>query len=177
VETVAHRQGESLDKWDDYTEAKEAMFFYTDTADAPWTVVKSDDKKRARLNCMRHFLSSLDYPDKEPRVSCLVCCVGAALDRGGRFVVAAIRRRAVEAEIVFQNRVIDDVALIGNRGCGEQFTQFFLGDRAVLDLGDAVCELVDQLLVHLAVGGVPQFARIFLAQQAPPCRAVRNATT
>src|SRR3954462_6051998 len=37
----------SLDKWDDYTEAKEAMFFYTDTADAPWTIVKSDDKKRA----------------------------------------------------------------------------------------------------------------------------------
>ena len=41
----------SLDKWDDYTEAKEAMFFYTDTADAPWTIIKSDDKKRARLNC------------------------------------------------------------------------------------------------------------------------------
>ena len=39
----------SLGKWDDYTEAKEAMFFYTDTADAPWTIVKSDDKKRARL--------------------------------------------------------------------------------------------------------------------------------
>ena len=55
----------SLDKWDDYTEAKEAMFFYTDTADAPWTIVKSNDKKRARLNCMRHFLSSLDYPDKD----------------------------------------------------------------------------------------------------------------
>ncbi len=55
----------SLDKWDDYTEAKEAMFFYTDTADAPWTVIKSNDKKRARLNCMRHFLSSLDYPDKD----------------------------------------------------------------------------------------------------------------
>jgi polyphosphate kinase 2 len=54
----------SLDKWDDYTEAKEAMFFYTDTADAPWTVVKSNDKKRARLNCMRHFLASLPYPDK-----------------------------------------------------------------------------------------------------------------
>ncbi len=54
----------SLDKWDDYTEAKEAMFFYTDTADAPWTVVKSNDKKRARLNCMRHFLSTLDYPGK-----------------------------------------------------------------------------------------------------------------
>ncbi|MFC3226124.1 polyphosphate kinase 2 [Marinibaculum pumilum] len=58
----------SLDKWDDYTEAKEAMFFYTDTADAPWTIIKSDDKKRARLNCMQHFLSSLDYPDKDRHV-------------------------------------------------------------------------------------------------------------
>lgn len=54
----------SLDRWDDYTEAKEAMFFYTDTADAPWVIVKSNDKKRARLNCMRHFLSALDYPNK-----------------------------------------------------------------------------------------------------------------
>ncbi len=58
----------SLDKWDDYTEAKEAMFFYTDTADAPWTIIKSNDKKRARLNCMRHFLSSLPYPGKDVRV-------------------------------------------------------------------------------------------------------------
>ncbi len=54
----------SLDKWDDYTEAKEAMLFYTDTADAPWTIIKSDDKKRARLNCMRHFLSTLNYDGK-----------------------------------------------------------------------------------------------------------------
>lgn len=59
---------QSLDKWDDYTEAKEAMFFYTDTADAPWTIVKSNDKKRARLNCMRHFLASLPYPDKNTRI-------------------------------------------------------------------------------------------------------------
>lgn len=59
---------QSLDKWDEYTEAKEAMFFYTDTADAPWTVVKSDDKKRARLNCMRHFLYSLPYPEKDNSV-------------------------------------------------------------------------------------------------------------
>jgi polyphosphate kinase 2 len=59
----------SLDKWDDYTEAKEAMFFYTDTADAPWTVVKSNCKKRARLNCMRHFLSTLDYPGKDPEIA------------------------------------------------------------------------------------------------------------
>jgi polyphosphate kinase 2 len=58
----------SLDKWDDYTEAKEAMFFYTDTADAPWTIVKSDDKKRARLNCMQHFLSALPYSAKSQRV-------------------------------------------------------------------------------------------------------------
>ena len=58
----------SLDKWDDYTEAKEAMFFYTDTADAPWTIVKSDDKKRARLNCLQHFLAALEYPNKDPEV-------------------------------------------------------------------------------------------------------------
>ena len=59
----------SLDKWDDYTEAKEAMFFYTDTADAPWTVVKSDDKKRARINAMRFILSQLDYPNKNEKIS------------------------------------------------------------------------------------------------------------
>ena len=58
----------SLDKWDDYTEAKEAMFFYTDTADAPWTVIKSNDKKRARLECMQHFLSTLPYPQKDRHV-------------------------------------------------------------------------------------------------------------
>ena len=58
----------SLDKWQGYTEAKEAMFFYTDTADAPWTVVKSDCKKRARINAMHHVLSSLDYPSKDKKV-------------------------------------------------------------------------------------------------------------
>ncbi len=59
----------SLDRWHEYTEAKEATFFYTDTADAPWTIVKSKCKKRARLNCMRHFLSGLDYPDKDETVA------------------------------------------------------------------------------------------------------------
>jgi polyphosphate kinase 2 len=59
---------ESLDKWDDYTMAKKTMFFHTDTADAPWTVIKSDDKKRARLNCIRHFLWRLPYPDKNLQV-------------------------------------------------------------------------------------------------------------
>ncbi|TXH70908.1 MAG: polyphosphate kinase 2 [Lysobacteraceae bacterium] len=60
---------QSLDKWSDYTEAKSAMFFHTDTADAPWVVIKSDDKKRARLNCMRHFLDSLPYPGKDARLA------------------------------------------------------------------------------------------------------------
>jgi polyphosphate kinase 2 len=55
----------SLDKWDEYTDAKEAMFFYTDTADAPWTVVKSNDKKRARVEAMRHVLSRFDYENKD----------------------------------------------------------------------------------------------------------------
>ncbi|MDD2924981.1 polyphosphate kinase 2 [Rhodoferax sp.] len=55
----------SLDKWDDYTKAKEAMFFETDTADAPWTVIKSDCKKRARLNAMRYVLHKLPYSNKD----------------------------------------------------------------------------------------------------------------
>jgi hypothetical protein len=55
----------SLDKWDEYTEAKEAMFFYTDTADAPWTVVKSNDKKRARIEAMRYVLNRFDYDNKD----------------------------------------------------------------------------------------------------------------
>lgn len=60
----------SLDKWDDYTEAKEAMFFYTDTADAPWTVIKSDDKKRARIDAIRHILHNIDYPNKDSQIAC-----------------------------------------------------------------------------------------------------------
>ena len=57
----------SLDKWDEYTRAKEAMFFYTDLADAPWTVVKSNDKKRARLEAMRYVLPRVAYQDKDER--------------------------------------------------------------------------------------------------------------
>ncbi len=59
----------SLDKWDEYTEARKSMFFYTDTADARWIVIKSDDKKRARINSMRHFLYSLDYPNKDHTIA------------------------------------------------------------------------------------------------------------
>ncbi len=58
----------SLDQWQAYTEAKEAMFFNTDTADAPWTVVKSNDKKRARLEAMRFVLHRFDYEGKDPDV-------------------------------------------------------------------------------------------------------------
>lgn len=58
----------SLDKWEDYTTAKEAMFFNTDTADAPWTVVKSDCKKRARLNALRYVLHKLPYAKKDPKL-------------------------------------------------------------------------------------------------------------
>ena len=58
----------SLDKWDDYTLAKEAMFFNTDSAESPWIVIKSDDKKRARLNAMRYVLNRLPYDNKDPKV-------------------------------------------------------------------------------------------------------------
>lgn len=56
---------QSLDRWDAYTEAKNAIFFHTHTKDAPWIIIKSDDKKRARLNCIRYFLHQLDYPNKD----------------------------------------------------------------------------------------------------------------
>jgi len=59
---------ESLDKWEGYTEAKEAMFHYTDTEWAPWTVVRSNDKKRARLQAIRHVLAKFDYEGKDLEV-------------------------------------------------------------------------------------------------------------
>ena len=60
----------SLDKWNEYTDAKEAMFAQTDTADSPWVVVRSDCKKRARLNPMRHILHKLPYVNRD------VCAIG-----------------------------------------------------------------------------------------------------
>jgi polyphosphate kinase 2 len=59
---------ESLDKWDDYTTAKVEMFRATDTDIAPWIVVKSNDKKRARINAMRHVLAKTDYDEKDSDV-------------------------------------------------------------------------------------------------------------
>ena len=58
----------SLDRWEDYTKAKEDMFFYTNTAESPWTVVKSNDKKRARLACMRYVLQRLPYEGKDEAI-------------------------------------------------------------------------------------------------------------
>jgi polyphosphate kinase 2 (PPK2 family) len=58
----------SLDRWDDYTAAKEAMFAATDTDFAPWTVIKANDKKRARLEALRVVLHRLPYDDKDERV-------------------------------------------------------------------------------------------------------------
>jgi polyphosphate kinase 2 len=58
----------SLDKWGDYTRAKEAMLEATDTPDAPWTIVKSNDKKRARVEAMRHVLHRFDYANKDHEV-------------------------------------------------------------------------------------------------------------
>jgi polyphosphate kinase 2 len=59
---------ESLDKWEAYTEAKEAMFYYTDIPESPWTVVKSNDKKRARLEAIKHVLAKFDYAGKNDEV-------------------------------------------------------------------------------------------------------------
>ncbi|WP_406816549.1 polyphosphate kinase 2 [Mycobacterium sp. M23085] len=59
---------ESVNRWDDYTAAKEAMFDATDTDAAPWIVVRSNDKKRARINAMRYVLANADYDDKDDEV-------------------------------------------------------------------------------------------------------------
>ena len=59
----------SIDKWEEYTEAKEAMFLLTHSESAPWTIIKSDDKKRARINAMRHVLNTLDYEGRDPSVA------------------------------------------------------------------------------------------------------------
>ncbi len=59
----------SIDKWREYTEAKEAMFLLTNFEVAPWTIIKSDDKKRARINAMRHLVNVMDYNGKDPEVA------------------------------------------------------------------------------------------------------------
>tara|TARA_R110002049_G_scaffold309107_1_gene517061 strand:+ start:62522 stop:63442 length:921 start_codon:yes stop_codon:yes gene_type:complete len=58
----------SQDLWDAYAEAKRDMFYHTSTTDSPWVIVKSDDKKRARINAIRYYLSGFDYPGKRPEL-------------------------------------------------------------------------------------------------------------
>ena len=84
----------SLDKWDEYTRAKESMFFYSDTHDAPWTVVKSDCKKRARLNAMRYVLHTIPYKNKDlerigPLDPLLVGRANIVYERGERPAVSS----------------------------------------------------------------------------------------
>jgi len=56
----------SRDKWEEYSKAKDRMFDYTDIRQAPWYTVNSDDKKKARLNCIQHILNEIDYKDILP---------------------------------------------------------------------------------------------------------------
>lgn len=57
---------ESRTRWVEYSKAKDIMFEHTDTDQSPWYVVKADDKKRARLNCIHHLLSKIPYEDLTP---------------------------------------------------------------------------------------------------------------
>ena len=61
---------ESMGKWDEYTIARDKMFLSTHTRLAPWTVIRSDDKRRARINAIRCVLNDLTYPDKDASVAC-----------------------------------------------------------------------------------------------------------
>lgn len=86
----------SLGKWDAYTDAKEQMFAHTDTDEAPWAVVKSNDKKRARLEAMRYVLARFDYDGKDEAVvgtpDPLIVGRGAdLLEQGERVTVVGAR--------------------------------------------------------------------------------------
>ena len=80
----------SLAKWHEYSQAKETMLFHTDTRDAPWTVIRSDDKKRGRINCMKHFLNLLEYPGKNNDV----------VTRPDPLIVGSAKEVYEEAELV-----------------------------------------------------------------------------
>lgn len=58
---------ESRNRWVEYSKAKDEMFAHTDTKQSPWWVVRADDKKRARLNCITHLLSQIPYKDLTPK--------------------------------------------------------------------------------------------------------------
>jgi len=84
---------ESMKRWDDYTKARDGMFLFTDTSRCPWKIIRSDDKKRARIGAMQEFLSRLPYPDKNPEVAItpdplIVGPVSKMLPLEGRFMFA-----------------------------------------------------------------------------------------
>ncbi len=62
----------SIDKWQEYEAAKGTMFCYTHNSDAPWFIIESNDKKQARLNCMRHFLNAVPYDEKDEELVCQI---------------------------------------------------------------------------------------------------------
>ncbi|RIK41918.1 MAG: polyphosphate kinase 2 [Chloroflexi bacterium] len=87
----------SLGLWEEYTDAKEAMFFYTDTADAPWTIIKADDKRRARINAIRAVVHTLPYTEKDTAVACppdplIVGSVAEFFAPNDRVITSARRR-------------------------------------------------------------------------------------
>ena len=57
---------ESITRWEDYSRAKDEMMVHTDIPEAPWYVVESDDKRRARVNMIHHLLSTLEYSTVDP---------------------------------------------------------------------------------------------------------------
>ncbi|MDB5649503.1 MAG: polyphosphate kinase 2, partial [Hyphomicrobiales bacterium] len=55
----------AIEKWDDYSHAYDATLAATDRAEAPWTIVRANDKRRTRLEVIRHILLMLDYEGKD----------------------------------------------------------------------------------------------------------------
>jgi polyphosphate kinase 2 len=100
----------SLDKWDEYTEAKESMFFYTDTADAPWTVIKSDDKKRARINAMRYVLSHVPYPSRNPELNLvpdpLIVGSASVIYEEGEHVLTSDGHASADSDASLETRMV-----------------------------------------------------------------------
>ncbi len=84
---------EAMQRWDDYTKARDGMFLFTDTHHAPWTIIRSDDKRRARIGAMQEFLHRLPYPDKNESIAVapdplIVGPVSTMLPLEGRFMFA-----------------------------------------------------------------------------------------
>lgn len=106
----------SLDKWHEYTEAKEEMFRATDTRDAPWTVIKSDCKKRARLNALRYVLHVIPYANKDvdaigPLDPLIVGPSEAIFERGERKKAKQLARQHAAADEAAVKRIPEEDAM------------------------------------------------------------------